>query len=107
MNYDNSNARVDSTSKWSKSFSYQQLRVLYKESIEISHMVYGRERREKLLALLRKGFRVRLNFSYGGKWNSKDNDIKYLLKKNKICRHKQYEHSAITEHFSHTFIGIA
>ncbi len=107
MSYTNSGARVDSTSSWENNFSHDKLREFYKESAQIKRMIYGVERRTKLLNLLNKGFRICLNFQLGGSWNSKDNDIKYLLKKGKIRTHKQYQRSAITDHLSHTYIGIA
>ena len=73
----------------------------------ILNMAYGTARRERLLALLKKGYRICLNFSYGGSWNSKDKDIQRLLKQKKVKAHKQYTLSAVTPHMNHTYLGIA
>lgn len=106
MNYDNAGARVASTSKWECRFDHTTLSALKAESETVRKMNYGVARRERLLALLKRGFRVCLDFSHGGSWSSKDKDVKHLLKKNKVMLHKQYEHSAVTEHKSHNYLGI-
>ncbi len=98
--------RIQATSKWKNKFSDEQLDKFHKESLSILNMNLGKGRREKLLALLSKGFRICINFSQGGSWNSKDSDLKYLLKKGKIKKYKQYEYSAITENKSHTYLGL-
>ena len=78
--------RIKATSKWKNKFSDEQLDKFHKESLSILNMNLGKDRREKLLALLSKGFRICINFSQGGSWNSKDSDLKYLLKKGMFKR---------------------
>ena len=107
MNYENAAQRVASTSKWQSRFDHATFTALNKESAVIQQMHQGAARRERLLALLKRGFRVCLDFSHGGSWSSKDRDVKYLLKKKKVMLHKQYEPSAVTEHKSHNYLGIA
>lgn len=107
MSYTSQRARVDASSAWEKQFDDAQLRELHQESKAILNMAYGAARRERLLELLKKGYRICLNFSYGGSWNSKDKDIQRLLKQKKVKAHKQYTLSAVTPHMNHTYLGIA
>lgn len=106
LRYKDRSERISSTSEWEQKFSTEELRAFYRQSRVILEMNEGKERRQKLLELLEKGFRIRLNYTWGGSWRSDDRDIKYLLKKGKIKTFKQYQHSALNDHYSHTFAGI-
>lgn len=91
---------------WQSQFTRDQLRAFWSESLIIRKMECGKERRKRLLNLLSKGFRITLNHSAGGGWNSKDLDIKYLIKKGKVKAYKELSPSFICPYRSFTVLGI-
>jgi len=107
MSYTSHLARVKATSSWEGNFSNIEMRKLNAECMAIKAMSRGMERRKRILALLGEGYRILLNHSFGGSWNSKDRDLQYLLKKGKVKLAKQYEGSAINEHLSHSYLKLA
>jgi len=106
MNYSNKHERIKATSDWKSRFRFSELLEIGERSIAILKMPYGVARRKEIMSLLSTGYRICLNWSGGGGWNIKDKDLKYLLKKGKVKRFKQYEDSAISDHKSHTYIGV-
>lgn len=104
MSYTDPLSRVRANRAWESRFTHDALRDYNNKSLLIKSLPKGKVRRDKLLALLKTGFRICLDASQGGSWLSKDKDVVYLLKKNKVRRVKQYEHSAVSEHKSHYYL---